>query len=144
MSEQSVIGIANRYFDQDSFVITKAPTSNKPFEFCVHGYYFKVKELKYITQLFNTDDVDLISIYASINIDTQNELYELSGQDDADTLTYSGVNFTSVKPINDDYSIEIIKGVKINNSIQWSIPVESYIKFNNDSLNISIIDGGII
>ena len=140
MSEQNLVGIINHLVDRDAFCITSNPTSGSPFEFNIHGYYFRVDDLDYVTSGMNS------SVYAYIDLANTNNgnFKEISGQDEEESGTYyyTGVTFSETAPTEqtDRFSLQILKKV----SDSWVVPSESLIKFNNSAVDFTEIDGGVI
>jgi len=81
------------YFDEE-----------KPFEFYVYGYYFCIRNLKYLTQLTAFKDDTVTDIYAYIDLDEFKaesidikKKTELIGRDETttdNTTFYTGIKFT--------------------------------------------------
>lgn len=143
MTEQAIVGIINKLVDRTGFVITLdeniKPTS--PFEFNIFGYYFKIETLRAITELFK--DMTNTEIYGNIALENSGEFKELYGQDDDDTMLYSGISFTdtptSSTALSDKtyYNLLILKrdvstveGETIYSD--WYVPSDSRVKFELD------------
>ena len=157
MTEKSLVGIINQLIDKDGFIITKKEslvnTENDDdfdpeFEFNIHGYYFHVDHMSYITGLFN--ESNSLSIYAYIVLDTGNGYTELLGQDDTlgnpdnDALSkYKGVTFTDTEPTVEDnkYSLKIFE--RSSASSDWTCPEISFYKYVGSTIDFKV-DGGII
>lgn len=157
LTEKALVGIINQLVDKDAFVITPKSEveASSPFEFNIKGYYFKVPQLNYITNLFAADNQSLY-IYASITLDTGNGYTELLGQDDTmgsssanATSYYRGVNFTAsatdTPPSGTNvYSLKILERTLSGSSFTtWFCPETSFYKFESKSLDFNV-DGGII
>jgi len=147
LTEKSMAGIINQLIDLDGFIITPPEkiSSTNSFEFNIKGYYFKVNQLKDITDLFNTSTA--LKIFGVITLDEGNGYIELMGQDDTQgntqTSIYKGVSFsdTSSAAAN-TYSLQLLYRTS-SSSTTWLVPENSRFKFISSSLNIDI-DGGII
>lgn len=158
MTEKSLVGIINQLIDKDAFVITSKselenstsdPNFDPVFEFNIHGYFFHVDKLSYITGLFTTSSS--LSIYAYIQLDTGNGYTELLGQDDtlgnpeSDALSkYKGVTFTDIEPSTSDnmYKLKILERSS-SSSTTWTCPETSFYKFEGSTVDFQV-DGGII
>lgn len=145
-SESSFVNIVNKLIDTDGFIITPDATEElgsyvptAPFEFNIHGYYFKVDQAADITDLASSSDT---AIYGTISMDNTGDYYELQGQDQSNT--YRGLKFTNTQPVaqsNEElYSLLLFK--RENSSSSWYIPEESRLKFTHGFL--MKIDGGEI
>lgn len=106
----------------------------KVIKFNIGGYYV---EADLSEALSGTE------IYANLSItpDANNNLPEVSGQDDKDTGKYTGISFDSSANSNAAYSLNIL--TKIKDSSTWDIPEESKFPFSSDSLYITEINGNI-
>lgn len=158
MSEKALVGIVNQLVDKDGFIITskgEVDTEN-PLEFNIHGYYFHIPKLSYITNLFSTDIVNTY-IYATITLDDGNDFVELLGQDDTSGSTsdtaisyYKGVNFTisssDLGPSGVNvYSLRILERTisSSGSPSNWFCPENSFYKYIGTSIDFKV-DGGII
>lgn len=157
MSESSFTNIVNRLIDTDGFVITpdtdvatsqeshSTATAYDVFEFNVHGYYFKISDIREVFNSFTS----AISIYAKIVLDTpsfDSIYYELQGQDTNDGTTenpnyhYYGVEFTSSLPSGSNtYYLKLFE--RAGTSSAWTVPSDSRIKFR---YGLQSVDGGEI
>lgn len=156
MTERALVGIINQLVDKDAFIVTPKDEvdTSRPFEFNIHGYYFYVPQLSYITNLFASDTTNSY-IYASILLDTGNEFTELLGQDDtmgssdSNAISYyKGVDFSisssDTGPSGTNiYSLRILERNTSGSSLNWTCPENSFYKFEGNSLDFNI-DGGII
>lgn len=142
-TEATIVSFINKLIDKDGFVIPQDasnPTAvnvNVPFEFNIHGYYFKVSKASDITGALSTAS----SIYANIEIDdTITNYEELSGQDN--NSNYEGVEFSANDPtLGATYYLEILK----KDGSDWLVPTESLVKFNKQSTSHNtLIDCGEI
>lgn len=146
-TEKSVAGIINQLVDLDSFIITSKDDVglDKPFEFNIRGYYFKVQRLRDITNLFN--ESTSLTIYAVIYLDEGNNYTELMGQDDSmggtNNTVYKGVTFNNTPITGTNVFSLFLLSRSSSSSTVWEVPEESRYKFDKESLDIDI-DGGII
>lgn len=137
-TEESFVRIINKLIDTDGFVIG---IENTQLDFNIHGYYISV-DMPSLIELFSTST----DIYAKIQLTVVGDNKELAGVDDASDEEYKGVVFsdspTSPMP-SDTYELKVL--TRASSADSWSIPPESYFKFNDASFNFSIIvDGGTI
>ena len=144
MTEQAIVGIVNKLVDRTGFVITLDENINSAssFEFNIFGYYFKIESLSLITDLF--ENTTITKIYGNIAIENSGDFAELYGQDDDDTLLYSGISFTdtpATKATSLDgktyYTLLLLKrdvstveGETIYSD--WYVPSDSRVKFELD------------
>lgn len=149
LSEARIAGIINQLIDREGFVITTEEKFAKdlPFEFNIHGYYFRINELRNLINAF-TDSTD---IYAAIKLQyiPDTDYIELVGQDDAhkaipdgDDGVYYGVQFSNTK-LSGEGVICLHLLTRKNISDKWNIVVNSWFKFDSRSLNFKV-DGGEI
>lgn len=153
MSEESVSSIVNKFLDKSGFVITSADSFsyNNPFEFNIHGYYFKVDSTRSIINAVNSN---ALKIYANIVLATEGNYTLLQGQDDetVDPVSgevtaseYQGVQFSVGSPITSSsgtcYSLLILE--RASTSATFEVPAASWYKFNDSSVEIDV-DGGIV
>lgn len=139
MTELAFIRITNNLVDVDGWVISNELNErvSSYFEFCIHGYYFKVlsEDLrKLIGQSWN-------NVYATIKVENN----ELIGQDTVegvDREIYDGVNFTNYIPTSPTEELYTLKILEKVGGI-WIVPESSKVKFNGDSLDL-IVDGEYI
>lgn len=140
VTEANLVNMINKLIDKDGFVCTKLAGNENPininFIFNIHGYYFSIN-LSTLTNGFSND------VYAQIEIDPgiSSEFDELK-YGDVDNL-YKGIAFYSSEPtvISNKYSLHILTK---NNSDQWIVPEASQMKFDKNSFNLDLIDGGVI
>lgn len=147
MSESTIASIVNRLVDSEGFVITSntGTISSGVFEFNIFGYYIRIANISSILSSLSSGT----SIYATIflqNFTNDGVTYtELVGTDsETSSPTYSGVEFTTSIPSDrtdqEKHSLKILEKV----SGSWKVPSESRMKFSSDSLDIDVIDGGLI
>lgn len=144
VSEQSLTTLVNQLLDKDSFVITKEFDGNKPFEFNIHGYYFKIATgtdlLGIATALGNPTHVWANITLEETTTTPQNDTFvELKWGDD--NGSYLGVDFTDGEG-SGDYHLEVL--TKEGGS--YDVPTESTVKFNVSRVfgDVAVIDGGEI
>ena len=137
-TEGNLVSMINKLIDNDGFVATKlvgGEANNTDFSFCIYGYYFS-STLGTIVGSFTTD------VYATITIDPNSshpEFNELIGVD-ADNV-YKGIDFTATAQTGTNkHCLHLLH--KTGNN--WLVPEASQLKFSLDSINISLIDGGVI
>lgn len=167
MSEQNLVGLVNKLIDAEGFVIPTYKSTNGvydrdangnkilietisgdyPLEFNIYGYYFKIKDPYTELQLASRNG----NVYASIEIveftgDDEVIYEELFGQDELESDEYTGLiitdNLASITPTHGGY-MRTLKIATFKDG-QWIVPEESRIKFNQSSLTIDVIDGGLI
>lgn len=129
MSEQAISGIVNNLIDTDGFIITRNITSDGPFEFNIHGYYFKIDHINNLTNQFST----ATSIYGIIQIKEEGNYELLQGQDDEGE--YRGIEFNSSSGPTETpetgtkvYSLLLLS--RTSTSGTWGIDKGSRYKFN--------------
>lgn len=144
--ESNLINFIKGYTDREGFVISTSYSPSQIFEFILHGYYCKILPQSDMTSPFTTSKV-----YACIIVE-KSGTSSLVGQDQIDgtKYVYKGVQFVSDlrdiidydEDTQDLYSLLILEKV----GAVYIIPSDSFIKFDNRSVNIStaVIDGGAI
>lgn len=150
MSEQALVGIVNRLIDQEGFVIsdTDSITDDEPLEFNLYGYYFRI--VNPLTSLGLGTTITSGSVYAHIELVTSSssdtlEYQELFGQDDNGNYTGLVVdNSLNYEPQHGGI-VKTLKIAELSSQVGgWIVPGLSKIRFSKDSLDLSVIDGGII
>ena len=145
VTEASLVGIVNKLIDRDGFVVNKTlpTTQGAKLYFNIHGYYFEA-EPGDIIDLFNSN---VENIYAVIELSTgvdASPFIELVGQDEeeSDISIYKGIEFVNSQPAaaSNRYSLHLLQ----KTGEGWIIPEDSIVKFSPESLDITLIDGGII
>lgn len=149
MSEQALVGITNRLIDLEGFVIsdTDVLTDDAPLEFNLFGYYFSIEDPVSSIGLGTTYTSG--SIYAHIELvsataDDGIVYHELWGQDDNNL--YTGLVIDNALEYTAQHSgvVKTLKLAQLDNDGNWKVPEESKIRFSKDSLDLSVIDGGVI
>lgn len=148
MSEQALVGIVNKLINLEGFVISSSSEieDTTPLEFNLYGYYFRI--LNPVTSLGLGTTFSSGSVYAHIELVTSTasdslQYEELFGQDD--NGNYTGLVIDN----SEDYTAQhggIVKTLRVaefSNST-WVIPEASKIRFSKESLDLSVIDGGVI
>lgn len=145
--EENVTNLIRQIVDIDSFIIegpeklSDSGKLDKDLIFNLFGYYFKI--------ISGTDLSDISSqngnyIIGEIELDKSNPdiPFELKGQDDTTSNTFTGINITNVEslPTIDDVNKHFLVLFKKSGN-EWLINDDSYKKFNSQSFNISGIDG---
>lgn len=153
LSEATLTSIVNKFLDTDGFVITSEDEYglDNPFEFNIHGYYFRVATTR---EIINSLANSTLAIYANIILKEEGNYLQLQGQDDetvdpntsiVTSSIYKGINFSDNGPIVSGdgtvYSLLILQRDSTNS--EWYVPADSRYKFTKESLDIEI-DGGII
>lgn len=148
MSEQALVGIVNKLINLEGFVISSSLSDDVPLEFNLYGYYFKI--VNPVTSLGLGTTYTSGSVYAHIELVTSTagdnlQYEELFGQDD--NGNYTGLVIDSspdYTPVNGGV-VRTLRIAEFSSSASgWQIPSESKIRFSKDSLDLSVIDGGII
>lgn len=151
VSEASLANIVNKLIETDGFVITPEPETGEyinqgfvptdPFEFNVHGYYFKASSAQDIIN--SVSGIGVTSIYANIYLDvstdpnyvelkaSDSQINELDDNDYFKGLTFSSDNLSEAASNPADYSLllfrkEILSGTSTEG---WVVPPESRLKF---------------
>lgn len=160
VSEASLANIVNKLIETDGFVITPEPEEgnyvdngfipSEPFEFNVHGYYFKAITANDIYKVVfgnsytfdspSSNETD--SIYANIYLDisTDPNYVELKVQDgqinelDENSLfkgvTFSDTDLTKESSSPADYSLKLFEKETFSGGVsKWVVPIESRLKF---------------
>lgn len=149
MSEQALVNITNRLIDVEGFVISDVDvlTDDEPLEFNLFGYYFGIDEPVSSIGLGTTYTSG--SIYAHIELvfaiaDDGIVYGELWGQDDNNF--YTGLVIDDALEYTAQHSgfVKTLKLAQLDNEGNWKVPEESKIRFSKDSLDLSVIDGGVI
>lgn len=162
LTEANLISLVGKLLDKSGFVITKDISSwnsdtEDLFEFVIHGYYVAVK-YKDLYALFENNSGKLyacIKISKSVTVSENQEeslspwFYEIDGQDTGTqgSEEYRGVAFiiSNSEPEGYDYSLLILKADKPSDQIVISIPSESLIKFDIESIDLpKVIDAGML
>lgn len=143
-TEKNVVDIINRLVDKENYVVSVAAEANKPFEFVLHGYYFRVDAIEDILNIFV--DSGYTNIYAWIELDTGTEFDELAGQDDEGK--YLGVGFSNTispewRTSDNIYYLNILQKDTTTTPPSFKVPEESFVIFDEKSIFIDI-DGGIL
>lgn len=148
LSEGAMVDTNNRVLDKTSFVITNNVTDavdlSSTFEFVVFGYHFTVDSVSDILSTIEPSLlVDGVSIYASIEIDTEGGVSELIGQDEDDE--YNGVTFSTVEPTvaQNEYVLKYLK-ILVKDSGNYFVPSESIEKYDIAKMMGSIDCGEIL
>ena len=148
MSEQAVVGIVNKLINLEGFVISNSEEleDSVPLEFNLYGYYFKITNP--VTSLGLGTTFSSGSVYAHIELITSTaadslQYEELFGQDDNGVFTGLVIDNTQTYNAQHGGIVKTLRIAEFNNS-KWSIPESSKIRFSKDSLDLSVIDGGII
>lgn len=144
VTETALAGIVNKLIDKEGFVISNNTVND--FEFNIYGYYFKVNQCSYITDLFPNPESNTV-IYGVITLtEVSDNIIELSGQDGAGEgdvpRVYKGIGFTTTQPNSDAFTKYL--ALLRYSSGTWSIVPESKFKFSASSSESLNIDGGII
>ena len=149
MSEQALVGIINKLIDLDGFIISdvESLTDDSPLEFNLFGYYFNIEDP--VTSIGLGTTYTSGSVYAHIELVTataEDDLVyeELWGQDDNNLYTGLVIDGTAEYTAQHSGVIKTLKIAQLDNDGNWKIPEESKIRFSKDSLDLSVIDGGII
>ena len=138
MSEASLVNIVNKLIDTDGFVVTPdedvvttnssgtitGQVTDKPFEFNIKGYYFRIGQLSYLLDKFSGAS----NIYARIHLNTADNYIELAEQDDDGE--YRGLEFTNTEP-NETANYYYIWLLAKQNGY-WVVPIDSRVKFVYD------------
>lgn len=149
MSEQALVGMVNKLIDLDGFVISdiESITDDTSLEFNLFGYYFNISDPATSIGLGTTYKSG--SIYAHIELVTATAedslVYEeLWGQDD--TAGYTGLVIDNSANYTAKHSgvVKTLKLAQLDNDGIWKIPESSKIRFSKDSLDLSVIDGGLV
>lgn len=167
-TEYNLTSLLNKLLDVDGFVITTNPdaintiNSEVPFDFNIHGYMIHIKNIKDIIPSNVT--INGTQIYAILKIQTaSNSAKNLrvdhisGGDDDNDNNTsndnnseYTGIIFETLAPKQTlptspgvkEYYLPILEYC----DGEWSIPVESKLKFKTNSegySSVAIDDGEV-
>lgn len=149
MSEQALVSLVNKLIDLEGFVISdfETITDDSPFEFNLYGYYFRI--VNPVTSLGLGTTYTSGSVYAHIELITSTasdtlEYEELFGQDD--NGQYTGLvidNSLNYSPQHGGI-VKTLKLAQLTDSNSWIVPPDSKIRFSKESLDLSVIDGGII
>lgn len=144
VSEQSFANQISKLIETDGFVITPEDgsdagySSDEPFEFNIHGYYFWVESAVKITSQFSNGQEN--SIYGNIRLDKEGNYAELQGQDvsspiGSTTSFYQGLELSSTDLTKAtgsdkaDYSLKLFEKIVDGESTYWAVPIESRLKF---------------
>lgn len=137
--ECNIARLITQLIDTDGFIISGDIDSNatviETLKFNIKGYYFEILPE---TSLLPTDiKAEDSSIYGIIYLTNSPE--ELDGQDDGTYFTSFVISSSPIDKENTTkYYIKLLEKDADNN---WSIPKESYLRYNTSSLNIKKIDG---
>ena len=149
MSEQAWAGIVNKLIDLEGFVISDSSTitDDTPLEFNLFGYYFRI--LNPVTSLGLGTTFTSGSVYAHIELVTSTasdnlQYEELFGQDDNGKYTGLVINNSLNYSPQHQGIVKTLKVAELSSSNSWVVPDDSKIRFSKDSLDLSVIDGGII
>lgn len=142
ISEASLANIVNKLIETDGFVITPEPEDSEtgfiaqdPFEFNIHGYYFRADHANDITALADTGST---KIYANIFLDTTTDINytELKAADSSineldESSYFKGVEFSNDDPLpTADYSLLLFSKEQLSGGNSgWIVPIESRLKF---------------
>lgn len=131
-SEFNMVNIIRQLLPKNSQGFVIDWDGQKVIKFNIGGYYV---EADLSEALSGTE------IYANLSItpDVNNNLPEVSGQDDKDTGKYTGISFDNLSNNEATYALKIL--TRTNNSSPWDIPEESKFPFGSDSLYITEING---
>lgn len=149
MSEQALVGIVNKLIDLEGFVISdyEEIVESNSLEFNIYGYYFRITNP--VTSLGIGTTFTSGGIYAHIELITSTasdnlQYEELFGQDDDSKYTGlvidSSLNYTA----QHGGIVKTLKIAELSPNNVWVIPESSKIRFSKDSLDLSVIDGGVI
>lgn len=148
MSEQALVSIVNKLINLDGFVISSSSsiTDSNPLEFNLYGYYFKI--VNPITSLGLGTTFSSGSVYAHIEVVTSTssdslQYEELFGQDDGGKFTGLVIDDSPTYTAQHGGIVKTLRIAQFSNS-SWSVPESSKVRFSRDSLDLSVIDGGII
>ena len=149
MSEQALVGLVNKLIDLEGFVISdlETITDDSPLEFNLYGYYFSITNPA--TSLGLGTSYTSGGVYAHIELvtataDDSLEYQELFGQDDGGKYTGLVIdNSLNYSPQHQGV-VKTLKIAELSSSNSWVVPENSKIRFSKDSLDLSVIDGGII
>ena len=151
LSEGSIVDMSNKVLDRTSYVEVNsldAVDTESPISFVIFGYHFNVSSVNDIISTIEPSLlVDGVSIYASIELDTEGGVTELVGQDevDNDVSTYNGISFSTVMPTV-PVSGDVIKYIKIlyKDNGHYYVPEESVEKYDIQKMSGSIDCGEIV
>lgn len=160
VSEASLANIVNKLIETDGFVITPEPEEgnyidngfipNEPFEFNIHGYYFKTNTANDIYKVVFGNSYTFDSpasnetstIYANIYLDisTDPNYVELKVQDGSINeldqgsyfkgVTFSDDNLSQASTNPADYSLKLFEKETFSGGVsKWVVPIESRLKF---------------
>ena len=150
LSEGSIVDMSNKVLDRTSYVevnsLDAVDTENQ-ISFVIFGYHFSVSSVNDIISTIEPSLlVDGVSIYASIELDTEGGVTELVGQDevDNDVSTYNGISFSTVAPTV-PVGGDVIKYIKIlyKDNGYYYVPEESVEKYDIQKMSGSIDCGEI-
>lgn len=135
LTERNLVSLTKNLLDYPSYVITESFTTNKPFEFVLDGYYFKIDKFspdKYADK--GADKICAKIVLAEENSENNSGVtfQHIAGDSDAE--------FTGLVLSKDEGFVLLQKDN--NNDDAWIIPDGSRRKFNSASVNVDIIDGG--
>ena len=160
-SEKNLVSIVNKLIDTEGFVIS--PSLDSPviendsttIEFDIYGYYFVIKNPYTSLGLGSTITNGSLWAYIELVPIADTPYIELFGQDSDDQ--YTGLNILNVTGTEDPPSVSPAHGGEIKmlkiaqyssltpgGMLYWNVPEESRLKFNKLSLDLSVIDGGVI
>lgn len=149
MSEQALAGIVNKLINLEGFVISDFTEyeDTVPLEFNLYGYYFKISNP--ITSLGLGSTFSSGAVYAHIEIVTSIasdmlEYEELFGQDDNGRYTGLVIDSSPDYVAQHGGFVKTLKLAELSNPNVWSVPEGSKVRFSKDSLDLSVIDGGVI
>ena len=152
ISESNLIGLANRLLDKDSFVISDSIVSSEPFEFNIHGYYFKITSGTAMTNLASS--IGGNDIWATIELETTttatlDTFVELKGSDEevSGGYEYGGVVFSDenlVLPTDTTNTTKFSLKILTKSGSTYVVPSDSKIKYKASKVfgDITTIDGG--
>lgn len=148
MSEQALVSIVNKLINLDGFVISTSSsiTDTNPLEFNLYGYYFKI--VNPVTALGLGTTFSSGSVYAHIEVVTSTssdslQYEELFGQDDGGKFTGLVIDDSSTYTAQHGGIVKTLRIAQFSDS-SWNIPESSKVRFSRDSLDLSVIDGGVI
>ena len=149
ISESNLIGLANRLLDKDSFVISDSIVPSEPFEFNIHGYYFKITSGDAMTNLASS--IGGNNIWATIELETTttatlDTFVELKGSDEevSGGYEYGGVVFSDANPVLPKDTTKFSLKILTKSGSTYVVPSDSKIKYEASKVfgDITTIDGG--
>lgn len=141
ITEYNFTNMVKLLTERPSYCVTKDYDANKPFEFYIYGYYFKISQASLLVSTTGAQG----TVYAYITLDTGNAIPEISGLDDEGR--YEGLNLTNTFSTEWDEqpNVHYLKLLEKNlNTGAWQVPTDSLVKFTRNSVELDVDGGQII